>query len=123
MKRKAEEYPDRPPSLILRTELAGRSEGVISRLPERENLRKAMRRARRRNLPPNPTTLQELGEIPERFENTVTGDRFLIYDSRNEDDDVEGNILVFATRRNLEILSQREVWYVDGTFEVQIDET
>ncbi|KAL7291790.1 hypothetical protein TKK_0014572 [Trichogramma kaykai] len=30
----------------------------------------------------------------------------------------ESRVLVFATRKNLEILVRREVWFLDGTFKV-----
>lgn len=115
LKRKAEDHPELPPAKILRTELAGISGGVLSHLPERENIKKSLRRIRRRNLPPNPTSIMELGEIPDIFQRTVTGDRFLIHDSENN---LDGRVLVFSTKRNLELLALSEMWYLDGTFKV-----
>lgn len=47
LKRKAEDQPQQPPAQILRTELAGLSDGVLSQLPERDNLKKSMRKVRR----------------------------------------------------------------------------
>ncbi|KAF7996064.1 hypothetical protein HCN44_009849 [Aphidius gifuensis] len=87
LKRKAEEHPEQPPAQILRTELAGLSEGVLSQLPERESLKKCMRRARRRYLPPNPTTLTELTDLPDKYQKTLSGETFLIYDSLHDDID------------------------------------
>lgn len=119
LKRTAEEHPELPPAQILRTELPSTSAGVLSQLPERENLKKAMRRQRRQNLPPNPKSLAELSDLPERFQKTLIGEKFLIYDSRDsEDDDNDSRVLVFATRKNLELLSKSEVWFLDGTFKV-----
>ena len=99
MKLEAEVHPERPPSGILRDEMQGLSQRVLARLPERENMKRAIRKARRRNLPPNPRTLAELQEVPERFQNTLTGEKFLIFDTRDEGED-DGNVIVFATKRN-----------------------
>lgn len=90
----------------------------MAHLPERENLKKSMRTIRRRNLPPNPRSIDELQEVPESFRNTLTGDRFLIWDS-NDSGAIEGRVLVFSTRRNVELLSQSKLWYLDGTFKVR----
>lgn len=82
---------------MLRTELPKLPEGVISQSPERENLKKSMRRQRQRNLPPNPKSLAALQEIPERYRNTLTGETFLIYDSLQNSENGDGRILVFST--------------------------
>lgn len=121
VKRKAEEHPEEPPSRILRTELENVPSAVLSQLPERENLKKSIRGTRRKNLPDNPTSLLELGELPVDFKKTTTGDQFLIYDSKNDDDDeLDGRIIVFATRRNLELLAASSMWFLDGTFKVRL---
>lgn len=66
IKRKAVEHPEVTPAQLLRTELPGVSSGIISQLPERENLKKSIRTARRKDMPNNPLSLTELGEIPAR---------------------------------------------------------
>ena len=43
----AEGQPQLPPAQILRTEMAGLSDGVLSQLPNRDNLKKSMRKVRR----------------------------------------------------------------------------
>lgn len=119
LKRKAHDQLDRPPSGILQTELDGLSSAVISQLPERENLKKSIRVVRRKNLPKSPTSLEELGDLPAIFTKTSTGDNFLIYDSKNDEDyEPKDRIIVFATRRNLELLSSSSIWFLDGTFKV-----
>ena len=127
LKRKAEEHPEQAPSQIMRTELAGVSDGVLSQLPEREALSKTMRRVRRRNLPPNPRTLDELRELPAAYQRTLQGERFLLFDSRaddggEEDDDetvdARDRVIIFATRKNIEILCTSRTWFLDGTFSV-----
>lgn len=67
LKRIASDHPELPPAQILRTELPKCSEGVLSQLPERENLKKSMRRERSRDQPSNPLSLAELREIPDRY--------------------------------------------------------
>lgn len=118
LKRKAEECPDRPPSAIVRAELEGLESNVLSMLPERENLKKTIRRTRRKHLPTNPKSVNELEDIPDRFQKTLTGDQFLLYDSRDNNDLDHGRVIVFATKRNLEMLASSDVWFVDGTFKV-----
>lgn len=133
IKRKAAAHPEVPPAQVLRVELAGVSDGVLSQLPEREALKKQMRRERRKDLPPNPRSLSELGELPELYQKTLQGEKFLIFDSRvaeDEDDDeddeeverdedsVAPRALVFGTRQNLEVLCRSSAWFVDGTFKV-----
>ena len=88
----------------------------MAHLPERENFKKSIRRNRAENTPPNPRTLAELQEIPDLYQRTFGGDDFLQYDSK---DQIEGGrVLVFATKRNLEILRECDMWFADGTFKV-----
>ncbi|KAL7299220.1 hypothetical protein TKK_0007815 [Trichogramma kaykai] len=114
IKRKAEEHPEEPPARILRSELSGLSSDVHSHLPDRENLKKSIRRLRRKNWPPNPTSIDALGEIPERFTKTSMDEHFLLYDSQ----DNAARVIVFSTRKNLEILLRSYIWFLDGTFKV-----
>lgn len=60
LKRKAETHPERPLSAIISEELAGASAGTLCLLPERENLKQSMRRARKKNAQPRPTTLEDI---------------------------------------------------------------
>ena len=75
-----------------------------------------MRRQRRANLPPNPQSLLELGELPAAFQQTLALEKFLIYDNGDKED----RVLVFVTRRNLEILSTSPICFLDGTFKVRL---
>lgn len=130
IKRKAAAHPEVPPAQILRVELAGVSDGVLSQLPEREALKKQVRRERRKDLPPNPRSLSELQELPDLYQKTLQGEKFLIFDSRvaedeDEDEDVQRDeetaadrTLVFGTRQNLEVLCRSSTWFIDGTFKV-----
>lgn len=55
LKRKAEENPSQAPALLIRSELQNVSEPILAQLPERRNLKKAIRRARRVELSPSGT--------------------------------------------------------------------
>lgn len=98
--------------------MAGASGRVLAQLPERENLKKSIRRERNKNAPSNPKSLADLDDLPETYQRTVTGDNFLLYDSKAHGEIPDGRVLVFATRRNLEVLKECDEWYVDGTFKV-----
>ena len=81
----AEEHPEIFPARILRQELASVSTGVLIQLPDRENLKKCMRRKRRQNLPQNPVSLDDLDDYPNRYAVTFSGEKFLIFDSNDSD--------------------------------------
>lgn len=102
----------------MRDSLHGLLPSVLAKIPERENLKKALRRERRRHLPPNPKTLDEIIELPGRYQRTLSNERFLMYDSRVDETFGEGRVLAFATRSNLEKLANSDTWYLDGTFKV-----
>ena len=119
MKRRASEHPETPPVQVLRC-LQEVPSAVLSQLPDRENLRKAITRVRLRELPATPRDIDDLGIIPERFRRIIKREQFLLYDSLEDDDADEacGRILVFATTDNLRTLGKARTWYVDGTFQV-----
>ncbi|PSN47110.1 hypothetical protein C0J52_16007 [Blattella germanica] len=100
MKRVATKHPEITPSQILRNELRSVPSGVLS-LPEREHLKRSIRRERTRNQLPDPTSIDELGEIPERYKRTQNGENFLIYDNFNEEEDTQ-RVIVFGTKTELD---------------------
>ena len=65
------------------------------------------------NAPPQPLNLVDL-QIPNEYRQSLNDDAFLLYDSGAAND----RILIFSTRRNLQLLSRSEHWYADGTFKV-----
>jgi len=75
---------------------------------------KNVRRERGRDLPANPS-LADLGPIPDEFRTTDSGDNFVIYDS-TDDEDVDERVIVFGTRRNINLLAKSHTWFLDGTF-------
>jgi len=60
---------------------------------------------------PNPRSLDEL-VIPPDYQRTLAGHPFLLRDTG----DGPNRILLFSTDRNLELLSQSQHWFADGTF-------
>ena len=84
----------------------------------RENLKKIIRRERSRDLPANPTSLAHLGTIPDKYQKTEVGDKFLLYDNIEDDDsgETEDRVIVFGTLRNISLLSKCKTWYLGGTF-------
>ena len=141
IKRKAATQPELRPAQLLRCELQGTSGSVLSQMPEQTALLRTIRRVRSTNSVPNPKSLADLGELPDEYQKTLLDEQFLMYDSLtdahddrdtedeedeglSEDDDEEQpprtvpprRVLVFATRRNIEILCTSTVWFVDGTF-------
>ena len=65
--KKQAETDKRPGSAILREHFAGVSSGVLSQLPERENLKQAMRRARKDPDEDRPASLGAFQDIPDHL--------------------------------------------------------
>ena len=49
----------------------------------------------------------DLEDVPESYQKTISGDRFMICDSLQEADLQEGRVIVFATRKE----SPKNKWY------------
>ena len=97
-------------------QLTGISEGAAINLPSVETLRRNIRSVRQeRNLPPLPINIAAIPAIPHEFQITENGEQFLLYDSGVGD---EERILVFGSPQGLQLLSQSDNWYADGTFKV-----
>lgn len=118
VKKLAESQRTLPPSAIIRDAMAGVSQRVLSQLPERENLRQTICRQRRVNLPPNPKSLEELAALPDEYTKTSMDEQFVLHDNVDTRDDDEGRVIVFGTRKNVEILCTSRIWFLDGTFSV-----
>ncbi|KAJ8678241.1 hypothetical protein QAD02_014028 [Eretmocerus hayati] len=102
----------------MRTQLADMSADVLIKLPGRPNVNKALRRHRRREMPSDPKSLNEIETIPERFQKTTDKEKFLIYDSHEDENSDQrlGRVIVSGTRRNLELLAKSDTWSIDGSF-------
>ena len=85
------------------SELRNASEGAAANLPSPVNIRHVREE---RNMFPNPQTLDEIPKIPQKYQLTTNGDQFLVFHSDFH----------FCFRSWLQLLSECDYWYVDGTF-------
>jgi len=115
MKAAAETTLDTPQHVIGNT-LATTSHTTIANLPNATNLKRTIRNQRRDNdHPPNPINRADIPVLPIRYQETLNGERFLLFDSGAED---AGRILIFATDQAIQLLQTSEDWFCDGTFSV-----
>ena len=115
MKRRAETTVDAP-QRILSDGLAYASADAAVNLPPIENIRRAIRRNQSIvGDPVNPRDRATLPVIPDEFQSTSTGDRFLLYDSGVGDPE---RMVLFCTDQCLSLLEQSDHWFADGTFSV-----
>ena len=96
------------------------AEGVLSnsditavKQPKMNSLKRTIQRKRSitNSIKVQPESLEEL-QIPIEFQRTAKNDVFLHYDSGPQ----LRRILIFGTRRNLEMLRLARIWLADGTF-------
>jgi len=59
-----------------------------------------------------PQSIEEI-DIPEQLKQTINGHDFVLHDSGKED---SSRFIIFASQYNLELLSQHDIWFADGTF-------
>lgn len=115
--RHATDHPEAPSAQVLRR-LHEVPSGVIAALPDRENIRKQIQRQHLKDMPANLMTMQDSGEVPEKYKKMKAGENFLLYDSlADETYNLNvGRILIFATGGNLKKHMKCPMWFVDGTF-------
>ena len=115
MKRRAE-TTEETTQQILGASLNNVSEGAAAIMPSVGSLRRNIRHARQdRNMPPNPLTRDAIPILPQQYQETTTGENFLVFDSGVGD---PNRIFIFGSNQGLEYLSQSGHWYADGTFKV-----
>lgn len=86
------------------------TEQMVAKLPTFQSSRSILYRQRSRLLPKLPSTTNEI-DLQDQWVQTSTGERFLLADDNNGP-----RILVFATERNLQHLTNNTTLYGDGTF-------
>uniref|UniRef100_A0A914ELF6 MULE transposase domain-containing protein n=1 Tax=Acrobeloides nanus TaxID=290746 RepID=A0A914ELF6_9BILA len=101
------------PRQAIRSGLIGTSNAVKKKLPTRRNLTKDINRWRQNTgiVIPEPTSLAEIEIEPGELVNS-NGEEFF-YGSTDTND--PNRIFIFATQKNLEILSHCSTWMADGT--------
>lgn len=83
---------------------------ACKKLKPLRNLKSTAYRARHSTIPTLPKTRAEIC-LPENYQQTKSGEQFLLSSLDNN------NIIIFATKRNLEIMETCETLYCDGTFD------
>ena len=97
LKEKAAISNDKPSQII--QNIATSVETNVQCIPTKEAMRQQIKRIRRKNIEPEPTTLTSL-VTPIAMNNTFNGELFLIKESVVRDD----KILIFTTKTNLQNL-------------------
>ena len=109
MKRTAHNTNEKTHNILI-THLVGLSQETLSQLPNSETLKRDIRRQRRPNHPPVPAANCKQFVLPQPYTVTNAGERFLLYDNR------EDRLLLFGTDRSIAHLAQCNHWFMDGTF-------
>lgn len=86
------------------------TEQMVEKLPTFQSARSILYRQRSKLLPNLPATTNEL-DLQDQWVQTSTGEQFLLADDNNGP-----RILIFATHRNLQHLTNNTTIYGDGTF-------
>ncbi len=131
IKRKAKEHPEQPPTQLLQIELQGVPDEVLSQQPLKPVLVRTMQRICQKEVLPAPTKLWCLKKIPDRYKKTLLDEQSLLQDSyplpqssciedpnseEEQKEEAGPRVIVFATRKNIEILCHSTIWFVYGTF-------
>lgn len=86
---------------------------VVANVPKLDNLKRNVRRQRqsKEDFPDNPSARNEF-EIPIKYTNTTRNEEFLLFDSGK----IESRMLLFGTKKFVDLMKSNRNWYVDGTF-------
>ena len=115
IKRRATETQD-PAQVILGIEFGGISEAAALNLPALRLIRRNIRLQRQANQQlPITANREDVHEIPLQYQRSYANEQFLIFDSGQGDAD---RISIFGTNQSLQLLSQSQSWFGDGTFKV-----
>ena len=97
---------------ILSDALGECNQAAIGKLPSTDCMKRAVRNIRfRMNDGPILPHRKDIN-FPDGLTKLSNGEEFLYFDSGN----IEDRILIFATKRSLELLLKCKHWYADGTF-------
>jgi len=79
------ERPETAPGQIIDQKVNDSSYEVLAHLPKREALKRSVNRRRQAEIPQNPQSLEDVLQIPPEFQNTLAWEKFLLYDSLDDD--------------------------------------
>ena len=113
IKRRATETQD-PAQVVLGRELGGISEAGAINLPALHHIRRNIWFQWQVNQQlRNPANREDVPELPIEYQQSWANEQFLIFDSGQGDAD---RIFIFRTNQSLQLLSQSQKWFGDGTF-------
>ena len=104
-----------PPQNIVANELATISAAAAAILPRISHLKRTIRNQRKEDQPINPIARAAIPVLPMQYQETLNGERFLLFDSGPGD---ENRLLIFATDQAIQLLVNSDDWFCDGTFSV-----
>ena len=101
----------------METELRNISESGAVRLMRTDHLKRTIRHQRQEAGAqlPIPRYRRDLPALPEEFQETLNGERFLLSDSGHGDDN---RLMIFCSQQCLRLLADQNNWFCDGTFKV-----
>ena len=118
LKRKAEDQQLSSTQNILTETLSSSTPDLNVALPKLESLARVAQRARAKSSGsvnhPEASTSAEF-ELPPTCQTTLRDEDFVAYDGRTEKG---SRVIIFATRRSLDTLTEHPNWIADGTFYV-----
>ena len=81
-------------------------------------LTRAIQRSRKKEhlFPKMPNTFEEMS-VPEHLTQTVSGERFLLYEGPTSEESLD-KMIIFSSREQLDVMSGAEYWIADGTFDI-----
>ena len=105
------------PHQIVTTALNEGHANVVVLLPRKDSIKRTIRDVRNHN--DGPALPNHVGDliIPDNYRQIIIdgiAQPFVMYDSQQEQ--LPGRMLIFSTRRNLDLLARSQKWFSDGTF-------
>ena len=86
------------------------SADVLAQLPSLESIRSCLYRSRHEHTPTLPIHRRDVS-LSGRYTKTCSGEDFLLVDDGNDN-----KIMIFATEENLQLMSEADAFFIDGTF-------
>jgi hypothetical protein len=116
IRKSAVSFEERPRAIIQACS-SNNSEEAYAQIQSYDAARRTIQRQRNKILTRNTTRNKNISEIDinEEYKKTDRGEKFLLYDSGNNDNN---RIIMFGTARNIALLNEFPHWCVDGTFKV-----
>ncbi|KAL3853327.1 hypothetical protein ACJMK2_016875 [Sinanodonta woodiana] len=103
------------PQQIMGQELQQLSQQAAVQMVTIRHLRRNIRRVKHKKNAVHPLSVDRTFEIPEEYKSLADGENFLLYDSGCDD---PNRILIFGTKRTLNLIKDSQHWFMDGTFKV-----